>query len=191
MKNFTKLFLALGLVALAAGTASADGINYDKFGTKLFRLSGGVSTIPSAVPNVYCTVWNTTDSTITDGSVVMVDTTSTIKRIGVRNYLAGSGTRNRCFGLAYGNIPRSSTGASGRVLITGYHPNALLAASNLSAFNTLKVSLSLNGCLALGDTLAGNVGILMGGNVGTITGPRYNGPVYITKPLSSQAGSAL
>lgn len=164
---------------------------YDKFGTKSYRTSSGILTIPTAVANVMVTVWNTTDSTITDGSVVMTDTTSTIKRVGVRNYLAASATRHRVLGLAYGNIPRSSTGQPGRVLILGYHPNALLAASNLSAGGVLKVSLSLNGCLAAGDTLSGNVGYLLGGNVGTITGPRYSGPVIITRPLSTMAGATL
>lgn len=176
-------------VYVAPKSAVAQTISgfYDKFGTKKL----GTLTIPSTVANTYCTVWNTTDSTITDGSVVMCDTTSTIKRIGVRNYLAASATRHRILGLAYGNIPRSSTGAPGRVLILGYHPNAIVAVSNLSAGGVLKVSLSVNGSLAAGDTLSGNVGYVLGGNSGTITGPRYTAPVMILRPLSTMAGATL
>jgi hypothetical protein len=192
MKNSMKLFLALVMVAFTANLASAQtGVNYEKTGVKNFRLSGGVTQIPMNVPTVYCTVWNTTDSLIVDGSVVVIDTTATIKRIGVRNFIPGTTARGRCLGLAYGNIPRRTTGVSGRVLITGYHPNALIGASGLAPFNLIKTSCTVTGSLALADTTAGIVGIIAGGNAGTVTGVRYTYQVYIFKPLSTMAGPAL
>lgn len=185
MKKLKHLFLALAGIAFVATAASAQtGVSYEKTGTKNIRLSGGVTAVPMNVPNVYVSVWNTTDSTITDGSVVVVDTTSIIKRIGVRNYLPASQNHTRVLGLAYGNIPKSSTGQPGRVMITGYHPNALIGASGVTAFQTLKYSLSINGSLAAADTVSSICGIVLGGNPGSITGVRYTYQVLILRPMA-------
>lgn len=167
MKRILKsLLLALCLVAGLSATASAQSPvqSYDKFGTN------AVGIIISA--------WNTIDSTIVDGSVVAIDTTSAIKRIGVRPYLPASIIRLRCVGIAVGDIPKSSLGAPGRVLIYGYHPRARIGASGVAAGASLKYSLSVANSFAQADSVSGAVGYILGGNSTVYPGVVYKYKVW-------------
>lgn len=125
--------------------------------------------------------FNTIDSVIVDGTVVSIDTTATTKRFGIRPYtvaLGGIG-RIRCVGIAVGNIPKSSQGGVGRILLRGYHPRARVAISNAAAGNQLKISTTVAHSLAVGDTVQGNIGIILGGNSTVFTGPTYKYKVWI------------
>lgn len=162
------LILALCVSAGLSATASAQAslLNYDKLGT-------------SPVGEMM-TVWNTTDSAIVDGSIVVIDTTASIKRIGVRNYIQNN--RFRVLGIAAGEIPKSSKGSPGKVLIRGYHPRALVGASNVAAATTLKISLSVNGSFSAADTVGGVSAWVLGSNAGVYPGVRYKYKVWFLGP---------
>lgn len=168
MKRIKYLLLALALTVGLSGTASAQS------GWNISPVAGGAW--GDIVP-----CFNTIDSLIVDGTVVVVDTTTTTKRGGVRPYtvaLGGLG-RFRAVGIAVGNIPRSSQGGVGRILLRGYHPRARVGASNATAFQQLKVSTTIAHSFAVGDTVQGNVGYIIGGNAGAFTGPTYKYKVWI------------
>ncbi len=166
MKKILLLVLAAVLaVAGVSGTASAQANSADKFGTSAWG---------NIIP-----VWNTIDSVIVDGSLVVIDTTATIKRLGIRPYLPASTVRTRVLGIAVGDIARSSRGGAGKVLLYGYHPRARVGASSgVAAGAVLKPSLSIAHSFALGDSISGSSAYVIGGNAGAFSGSIYKYKVW-------------
>lgn len=152
MKRIISLLVVVVAMTMAVG-AQAQGLYGSRTGTGVLG-----QVIPA---------WNTTDSLIYDGQVVMIDTTSTIKRFGVKRYDGSHASRPRVIGLAVGNIPRSSSGGNGTVLIWGYHPGAH-ATKALAAGALLELS-TLNGSLAISDSMSQNVARVITGVAGATT----------------------
>ena len=164
MKFAKQILLALALVVAFAGTAGAQAsINSSKFGTE---------------PNgLMLSVFNTTDSTIVDGSVVCADTTGSIKHFGVRNWLPASQQRYRVVGIAVGRIPGRGTG---KVLLAGYHPRVIMnGLATTTAFGAIEISLAVNGSMAPADSAANAIGYTLGYNAGVITGTRYTAQCFV------------
>lgn len=178
MKRILSLFAALVVCAtFLVGTASAqtNTLSYDKFGT-------------NAVGVMYA-VYNVIDSTITDGTVCIYDTTTTgVKRVGVRPYAGTAITRPRIAGIAVGNIARSSSGGAGKILVIGYHPNAKMALSTGAANSLIKTGLLHGTLTTVADSLSGAVGVFLG-HTSTSTAANARGKVFITRPLSVFFGS--
>lgn len=144
------LALAAVLTLCVVGAAYAQ-VTFVKSGT---GLSGIV------VP-----VTNTVDSLIYEGELVMIDTTATTKRIGVKRYDGTALGRFRIVGIATANIKKSSQGGAGNVLIWGYHPRAhavkALAAGVLVRPGAINGSLAAGGdsaSMAVGRVLTGVAG---------------------------------
>ena len=109
--------------------------------------------------------WNTVDSVIFNGEIVMIDTTATVKRFGVRRYDGGLANRVRVVGIAATDFPKSSRGGSGSVLIWGYHDRAH-AVKAMAAGQVLKIG-AINGSLATaGDSLGMGVARVVRGVAG-------------------------
>jgi hypothetical protein len=117
-------------------------------------------------------VWNTVDSTITDGDIVMYDTTAasasfTEKRMGVRHYLGVLSDRKRIAGVAYGDISRSSQGGRGSVLIWGYHNFVKYSLpSGTVGGAPIRVSAITGSVVNAGDSISMQVGYVTGGVAG-------------------------
>lgn len=180
MKSIKSRFLVLAaVVSLVTATAAlAQIINYNKSGT---------STTGMTIP-----VFNAIDSLIPDGTVVSIDTTAAsgtnLKRIVVRPYAGTAITRPRCIGLANGSIARSSRGGNGNVLIWGYHANAKMAASGLTANSGMKVAVVHGALTTSADSLSGQIGVFIGYN-SLSTAANSRGKVFITAPLGRFFGS--
>lgn len=161
------LVVAIGLAVMPKPKqAEAQGVYYTASGT---------SAAGQIVP-----VFNAIDSVITDGTVVSIDTTAStstnLDRIVVRPYNGTVLNRNRVIGLAVGPIRRLGPG---NVLIWGYHPNAKMAASGLTANTAIKVA-ALHGSLnTVVDTLGIQCGIFIGYNSNS-TAANNRGKVFIT-----------
>mgnify|MGYP001608736021 CR=1 FL=1 len=180
MKQLQKvLFIAAFAVALFVGSADAQLINYVKSGT---------GTTGFIIP-----VFNAIDSLIADGTIVSIDTTlasgTNLKRIVVRPYAGTSITRAKCVGVSVGSIARSSRGGVGNVLVWGYHANAKMNASGLTANIPLKVSPATHGAFGTGvDSLSGQIGVFFGYNANS-TVANSRGKVFITNFIGRFFGS--
>lgn len=176
MNKFTRSLMIVA--ALAVVTVTVGFITYNKSATS----SAGM-----VIP-----VFNAIDSTIVDGTVVSIDTTAAsgtnLKRIVVRPYAGTAITRPRCIGLARGPIARSSRGGQGNVLIWGYHANAKMAASTLTANSGLKVAVVHGALTTSADSLSGQIGVFIGHNSNS-TAANARGKVFITAPLGRFFGS--
>ena len=161
MKRIILLLVAATMVVSGTAHAQSGLTGASKLGTEAWG---------QIIP-----VWNTTDSLIYDGSVVVLDTTSTIKRLGVRNHIPASTSRFQVLGLAVGDISRSSRGGTGKVLVYGYHPRARVGASGVLFGANLKFG-TINGSLALADTVQATVAVVLGGNAGV-----YHGALVVYK----------
>lgn len=141
-------------------------------------------------------VVSSVDSVILDGTVVMVDTTtaatSNIDRFAVKTWDGGVLNRPRILGLAWGNIPRSSSRQAGKVLIVGYHASARMSASVIAANTLIKTAPGVHGRLAgalanTADTLALTCGVFISSNAqNSATNARAK--VIITRPLGAYSG---
>lgn len=177
MKRFMQsIVLALAVTLSTVAVSQAQGlINYDKLGTTTNGLGA--------------TVYNVLDSLIADGTIVMADTSTTgIKRLGVKPWPGTAITRGRILGVAWGSIPRRTQGGVGRILIIGYHANAKMGASGLTANSVLKTGIT-HGCfLTTADSLSGTAGIFLG-YTSTSTAANNRGKVIITRPLGFYFGT--
>lgn len=178
MKWMKVSILAVLITVGLAPVASAQNLLAERSGTAIWGIK-----IP---------VWNTTDSLISDGMIVVLDTTTTAvtsggeKRLGVRAFLPASHQRYRVVGIAAGNIQKSSRGGNGAVLVYGYHPRAFLQNSAAaSAFGAIKISLSVEGSFVAADSAGTAIGTLIAQNPGIVTningasGTRYTGKVWV------------
>lgn len=165
MKSMKLILLALALTVATAGSAfSQVSISDSKSGT------GAVG--------IMMTVWNAVDSTIVDGSVVMTDTTTASTRPVVRNFLGVALDRGRCVGIAVGSIPKKSANTPGKILIWGYHPRALVGASNIGAKTALKVGLISGSFASAADSVSMQCGYLIGNNLTVLSGTRYSAKIW-------------
>lgn len=149
--KFLRILIALAALVVVASTADAQVATFVKSGTGLAGI---------VIP-----VTNTVDSLIYDGELVMIDTTATVKRIGVKRFDGTALGRFRIVGIAAGNVNKSSKGGNGQVLIWGYHPRAhavkALAAGVLVRPGAVNGSLAAGGdsaSMAVGRVLTGVAG---------------------------------
>lgn len=132
------------------------------------------------------------DTLIRDGDWVEADTTTVTgpgrNRLGVKKLALTASSAMRCLGIAVGDIPRRGVG---RVLTRGYHPGTYGAASNIGIFAPIKISRTVPGSFAVGDTTAANIGVNFGRTSASVsTGTRYKYKVwYWGRPII--AGPAL
>ena len=138
-------------------------------------------------------VSNASDSTIFDGEVVNLDTTTVAsapgnQRIYVRRYIPAGPARQRVIGLAVGTIMKSSQGGSGQILIYGYHPRARIQLSTMTPFQILKSSLACTGAMVAGDSTAATVGFIIKYNV---RGFPFTGAVWFNGATGRVAGGQL
>ncbi len=98
----------------------------------------------------YATMWNATGVTITDGTLVMVDTVAATSGPqipmgkGFKTWSGDAASSYRVAGILIGDTPGYD---KGRVLIEGFHPNALMAATGLAGWTRLTPSLTVAGAL--------------------------------------------
>lgn len=169
MRSFKILLLAL-VVTAVAGTAQAQNLLVNPQDNTAYGLK---------MP-----VYNSTDSLILDGDLVMADSTASTAYINsdrpvVRKYLGLSLDRPRVLGIAVGNINKSSQGGTGTILIWGYHPKAFVGVSTAAAKAVLKVGLA--GGFQVADTLECGCGYVIGMSSATpATGPRYRYKIWFT-----------
>jgi hypothetical protein len=120
-------------------------------------------------------VWNTTDSVLFHGDLVMWDTTTAatsaggVKRYGVRRYLGVLSDRKRVAGWAFGDISKSSQGGRGAILVFGYHNGIKTSTSGgIVAGSPFRIS-TINGAVVnAGDSLSMEVGYCTGGTAGVL-----------------------
>lgn len=165
MKFTKQILLALALcVGLATSASAQVSISDQKSGTHAV--------------GIMISVWNAVDSVIVNGSVVMADTTTASTRPIVRNYLGVALDRGRIIGIAVGSIPKKSANTPGKVLIWGYHPSALVAASNIGAKTALKIGLISGSMASAADSVSMQCGYLIGNNATVLSGTRYSAKVW-------------
>jgi hypothetical protein len=159
MKNLKKFIFAVALTgltvaALPHNASAQEGLlAYSKTGT--------------GTQGMMLAVYNVVDSLIADGTICSVDTVAAASggtlRFVVRPYAGTALTRSKCIGIAAGTIRKSSQGGSGRVLVWGYHANAKMAATGISANTMVKISPAVHGAFAASaDTLSAQVGWFIG-----------------------------
>lgn len=121
-------------------------------------------------------VWNTlADTLIVSGTLVMWDTTSTIKRLGVRPYDGTLSNRKRVAGWAFGPIPAANNGnGRGSIIIEGYVPDMKISIGNATAGQVYRVG-TLHGAVKDGsDSVSMAVAYCLGattGRTGSTTAP--------------------
>lgn len=168
MKNLKLFILALALSGLTvAGIASAQE------GTMIGQAFGATYT-----QGIGLSAYNTADSTILDGSLVQIDTTSTKLRFGVKLYTGTLSDRKRIVGLAWGDIPKSSLNRSGRVLLFGFHSFARVSTSNIAAGAPLRVGTLQGSMKDAGDSMSMQCGYVVRGASGTIKQGRYGAATW-------------
>lgn len=118
-----------------------------------FVRGGAQETIPDGR---FVEMWNATGTEIADGTVVMVDTVAAITGPqfpigkGFKTWTATVGTRwdnskvGLIVGILIGNCPSYS---KGRILVEGFHNNALMDATAITGFTYLRPSLTTAGAL--------------------------------------------
>lgn len=123
--------------------------------------------------------YSDTDGVIKDGTVVIFDTTSTRARAGVLPYPGTVLSRPYVVGIAWGDIPKKSSGVAGKVLLWGYHNNVKMAASGYSANTLVKVGV-VHGAIATEvDTLSLTIGRFISYNSSS-TAANNRGKVFIS-----------
>lgn len=103
----------------------------------------------------YIIGWNTTGNTITDGTLVMADTSGATatpqiamgKGFKTWTHVTTFGHAQRVLGVLMGNTPGYS---QGRILVLGFHPWVKVDATSITAFSLMRPSLvsTTNGAMA-------------------------------------------
>ncbi len=171
MKFAKQILLTLALVgAMAfAGNASAQSNWSD-------NLNGS-----HAVGDMVGVYNVSADTVIAEGDLVESDTTTVTNgpgrfRLGVKKLGLTASSRLRCIGIA---VSRIGTKSVGKVLIRGYHPGAFVGISNASGYAPIKISTTVPGSFAIGDTTAANCGYIVGRtSASTSSGVRYKYRVW-------------
>lgn len=178
------------LLALALATAVAFvGIRMEKVPVPQYAVHVGPSSAfaqsnwstdlggTGAVGDMAGCVNVSADTNIVAGDLVEQDTTTVANasgryRMGVKKLALTASSRLRCLGIAVDNIPKGR--GVGRVLTRGYHPGAFVGISNASALAPIKISTTVPGSFAIGDTVAANIGYIIGRTSAAVsTGTRY------------------
>lgn len=153
--------------ALEVGTndALAQSFSADKYGTGRVGI-----TFPC---------FNTLDSTVLSGTLLMIDTTTTVKHMGVTPYDGTLSNRKRVCGWASGNLPKRSLGGAGAMIVWGFVPDIKMSASNTAAGAPLRVGTLHGSVKEAGDSLSMQVGYTIRGPSGTINNGRYTAWAWV------------
>lgn len=181
--SIKKLLLAGSLlVAIGAGLLVNYNIEQSKL-PKWYRdaesQAGYTKRGTSAVMVTKVGVYNAIDSTIVDGSLVMLDTTSTtasgnnnMRRFAVKPWDCSILREQRVLGIAFGDIPAKNRGGTGTVITSGYHGAALVEAGLTYGAALSPSTIRWAGVGTIPDTLnigRGQSGMFIKYNSGTAT----------------------
>lgn len=128
-------------------------------------------------------VYNVADSTITDGTLVMVDTLSTANSpasgavVGVKPWPGTALTRSKVIGICLGNIVSRG---SGQIVTFGVHTNAKVAASGLTGNTPLRAGLVYGRLSTANDSLSMAIGWIISPTLSSTADSRAK--VFFVKP---------
>ena len=99
----------------------------------------------------YLGMWNSTGVTITDGTLVMIDTLQATTNAQIpmgKAFKTWDGTEANAYrlvGVTLGDVPGNSWG---RIMVEGFHRNVLMAATGVAGFAKIRPSFTVAGAAA-------------------------------------------